>query len=158
MRARIHRIGWGLTLALTVALAARSVAAAELKPAPCGEASAEASELFAILNEDDSNRREAMVAKVFAESAVFSDSDERAEGGRAISQRVEALHRAQPGMRYQLIGAVARQHDALHFAFEVVDRTGTTAFEGAIFALLSAEGRLARVDVFTGPSGGMALP
>ena len=158
MRAQIHRIGWGLTLALTVALAARS-AATELKPAPRGDAHVEAaSELFAILNEAESSRRDALIAKAFAENGVFNDAEGRAEGGRAISQRIDVLQRAQPGLRYQLIGTVERQHDALHFAFEVVDKTGTTNFEGSIFALLSADGKLTRVDLFAEPGGGMALP
>jgi hypothetical protein len=157
MRAGIHRIGWGLTLALAVALAVRSVAA-ELKPAARGESSIESvGELFALLNEADSARRDALIGKAFTENAVLSDADERAEGGRAIAQRIEAIHRAQPGMRYQPIGAVARQHEAVHFAYEVVDKTGSTAFEGVIFALLSSDGRLARVDLFVGPNA-MALP
>ena len=150
MRAVIRSAGWGLTLALAVAAAVQT-AAAEVKPAPRAETEVVAA-LFAILNEGDAARRDQLIAKAFHENSVFSDADDRAEGARAIAQRIEHLRRGQGGLRYQPFGPVAHQHDALRFAYEAVDATGATSFEGVVFALLGTDGRFARVDFFVGPS------
>jgi len=106
--------------------------------------------LFAALNETDAARRDALIARSFADQGIFSDSGERVEGLRAIGRRMDALQHGQPGLRYQGFGAIDRQHDTLRITYEAVDKTGATAFEGMIFALLAVDGKLARADLFPG--------
>jgi hypothetical protein len=82
----------------------------------------------------------------------LGDSAVRADGHKAIVDRIEVLQRSLPGQKFQLIGKADHQHDAWRISFEVVDKTGSTAFEGLIFAVTNPDGRFSRVDIFTGPT------
>lgn len=110
------------------------------------------SQLFATLNEGDGAKRDAQVGRIFTDNAILGDSAVRADGHKAIVDRIEVLQRSLPGQKFQLIGKPDRQHDAWRISFEVVDKTGSTAFEGLIFAVTTPEGRFSRVDIFTGPT------
>ncbi len=110
------------------------------------------SQLFITLNESDSAKRSAQVGRIFADTAVLGDSAVRADGHKAIVDRIEVLQRSLPGQKFQLIGKADHQHDAWRISFEVVDKTGSTAFEGLIFAVTNPDGRFSRVDIFTGPT------
>jgi hypothetical protein len=110
------------------------------------------SQLFAALNEPEAGKRDGLVAKVFIDSGILSDVSLRATGHKAIAARIEGLQRSLPGQKFQLIGQPLRQHDAWRIAFEVVDNTGSTTFEGLIFAVTANDNKFERVDIFTGPS------
>jgi hypothetical protein len=110
------------------------------------------SQLFITLNESDPAKRDAQVGRIFTDNAVLGDSAVRADGHKAIVDRIEVLQRSLPGQKFQLIGKADRQHDAWRISFEVVDKTGSTAFEGLIFAVTTPDGRFSRVDIFTGPT------
>ena len=112
----------------------------------------QASLLINALNEIDTAKRDALVSKVFPDSGILADQAVRAAGHKAIAARIETLQRSLPGQTFQLIGNPQRQHDAWRIAYEVVDKTGSTSFEGLIFAISQSDGRFERVDLFAGPS------
>ena len=120
--------------------------------APAGDLKDPVTQLFATLNESDAAKRDALVGRIFSDGAVLGDSVLRAAGHKAIADRIETLQRSLPGQKFQLIGQPDHQHDAWRISFEVADKTGSTAFEGLIFALTGPEGKFARVDIFTGPT------
>jgi len=111
-----------------------------------------AANFVAALNAQEAGKRDGLVAKLFTDKAVFADKAVRATGHKPIAARLEAIQRGLPDQIFQLIGAVERQQDALRFSFEVVDKSGTTAFEGMIFGLTTADGRIERADMFNGPT------
>lgn len=147
--------GWraiGLGLALTAMSLGAMAATQEVNGGRALDPKEPIAALFAALNDTEAAKRDADLGRALAEGAVFSDAETRAVGHKAIAARLETLRQGQTGLKYQAIGAVERQHDALRVSFEVADKTGTTAFEGLIFALVGADGKLERVDLFKGPA------
>ena len=144
---------YGVTLAgvLTLGLC-QPAPAAEVKEAGKDAGKDPAVLFLSALNESDSARRESLVARIFADNGIMADSAVRAVGHKAIVSRIETVQRSLPGQIFQQIGAPQRQHDAWRIAYEVVDKTGSTSYEGLMFALTQPDGKFERVDIFAGPS------
>jgi len=134
-------------------LACLAILAAFSQPARAASDGHEAvAALLILLNESDPAKSTTLAANTFTDNGVFTDQAVRAVGPKAINARIETVHRSLVGQKFQLIGPPLRQHDIWRLSYEVVDKSGLTAFEGLIFAVLAADGRFERVDMFAGPT------
>lgn len=111
------------------------------------DASNTAERYIAIWNEEDADRRRALIAESWAENATYIDPLMRGEGHEQINALVEAVQTRFPGFRFNLIGAADGYGGNLRFSWGLGPNGSEAIIKGTDFALLEG-GRLKAVHGF----------
>jgi SnoaL-like domain len=102
---------------------------------------------IAVWNETRAERRRALIALTFTESASYLDPLMEGEGSAGIDAMVEAVQQRFPGYRFRRAGAVDGHHDRLRFCWELAAEDGPVVAKGTDFATI-ADARLTAVTGF----------
>jgi hypothetical protein len=105
---------------------------------------------LAMWNEDDADRRAALIERAWTADGRYSDPVQEAEGHAALSAMVEAIHTAYPGQRFRRTSGVDTHHDEVRFGWELGVPGGDVTVAGIDIGILAADGRLQRITGFFG--------
>ena len=105
---------------------------------------------FASLNETDSAARAAHVERAWAADGRWVDPPFEGAGHEAISQMVDDVYQQYPGIRFRRVSGIDTHHDAVRYAWEMVDPDGNVLVAGIDIGQLGRDGRLQRVSGFFG--------
>jgi hypothetical protein len=105
---------------------------------------------FAVWNEDDLERRRALVEQAFTPEATYADPLAAVEGHGGINAMVEALRAQHPGYSLRLASAIDQHHGRLRFEWEIVNPEGDLYLEGLDVAVVAEDGRLHSITGFFG--------
>ncbi|KQV81785.1 nuclear transport factor 2 family protein [Rhizobium sp. Root1220] len=111
------------------------------------DATTNAERYIATWNERDAERRLALIAASWTETATYVDPLMRDEGHEQINSLVEAVQSRFPGFRFNLIGVADGYDDNLRFSWGLGPDSGDAIIKGTDFALLDG-GRLKAVHGF----------
>jgi len=104
---------------------------------------------FAMWNETDPTRRQAVIAAAWSPEARYIDPLFSAEGYASLDSMVAGVHTQFPGYRFRLIGAIDAHHDRARWNWELAGPDGSPpAAAGVDFATLTPDGRLQEVIGF----------
>jgi SnoaL-like domain len=104
---------------------------------------------FAMWNETDYDRRQAVIAATWSDDARYVDPLASAQGADGLHALVAGVHEQFPGHQFRLTGAVDTHHDCAHWDWELVaPDTGRAIARGVDFAVITADGRLRAVTGF----------
>jgi hypothetical protein len=104
---------------------------------------------FAMWNEDDDDRRAAIIATCFVDEATYTDPLADVQGHDAISAMVRDLRASHPGYSLRRASAIDRHHDLLRFEWEILDADGGLYLTGVDCVVL-ADGCIAAISGFFG--------
>lgn len=102
---------------------------------------------IAAWNETDAERRRALIAETWTETATYVDPLMRGEGHEQIGALIEAVHARFPGFRFTLSGKPDGYGDNLRFSWELGPEGGEALVKGTDFATIDG-GRLKTVNGF----------
>ncbi len=102
-------------------------------------------------NEPDGARRAALLDRVWADGATYTDPAVHAMGAAQLSAHVDAVLARFPGSRVVLTSAIDAHHGLARFGWRRVLADGTERPEGIDFAEFAPDGKLARIVGFFGP-------
>lgn len=100
--------------------------------------------------EPDPVPRRAMIERVWAEGATYTDPGVHLAGAAALAEHIGGVLAQRPGARIVLASVVEAHHDVARFAWRVVSPDGTTLREGIDFVEIARDGKLRRVVGFFG--------
>jgi hypothetical protein len=100
--------------------------------------------------EPDADRRAQLIARAWADDARLIDPPLTGEGHGGISDMAQAVQQQFAGHRFRRTSGVDAHHDAVRFAWELVDADGRVALTGLDVGELADDGRLRRVTGFFG--------
>ncbi|MDE2362998.1 MAG: nuclear transport factor 2 family protein [Hyphomicrobiales bacterium] len=103
---------------------------------------------LAIWNERDADKRRALIAQAWTEDAVYVDPVMRGAGHDGIDAMIAGAQARFPGFRFSTLGAPDAHNDRLRFRWTAGPEDGPTVIDGADYATLAADGRLASVCGF----------
>lgn len=103
---------------------------------------------FAVWNETDAGRRQALIARTFAEDASYLDPLLAGDGHDGIDAMVRAVHEKYPGYCFTRTSDVNAHHDRALFNWQLAPKDGPVFVKGVDVALVSDDGRLAHVAGF----------
>ena len=103
---------------------------------------------LAIWNERDGDRRRAMIARSWTEDATYVDPVMHGQGHAGIDAMIAGAQAQFPGFRFSALGQPDTHNDRLRFRWTAGPDDGPTVIDGADFATLAADGRLACVCGF----------
>ena len=101
-------------------------------------------------NEEDAERRTALIDQAWADDAAYLDPLLEAEGKPALSEMVATVHGHYPGHRFRRRSDVDLHHDRVRFAWDLVAPDGAVFVAGIDVGELAADGRLRRITGFFG--------
>ena len=101
-------------------------------------------------NEEDAERRAALIDAAWAEDASYVDPLLAAEGHDGLSEMVATVHGHYPGYRFRRRSDVDVHHDRVRFAWDLVTPDGEVFVAGIDVGELAADGRLRRITGFFG--------
>ena len=105
---------------------------------------------FASLNDPEAASRTAHLEQAWTAGGQWVDPPFEGAGRDAINQMVDAVHQQYPGVRFRRVSAVDAHHDAIRYAWEMVDPDGNVVVAGVDIGQLAPDGRLQRVSGFFG--------
>jgi hypothetical protein len=103
---------------------------------------------LAIWNERDAAARRTAVEDVFSEDATYTDPLVVAEGREAIDATVGAVQQQFPDFVFRPAGDVDAHHNIARFTWELGPEGGEAIVVGFDVAVLSDDGRIAKVHGF----------
>ena len=103
---------------------------------------------FAVWNETDVGRRQALIAKTFVEDASYLDPLLAGDGHDGIDAMVRAVHEKYPGYRFARTSEVNAHHDRALFNWQLAPQDGPVFVKGVDVAMMSGDGRLKQVAGF----------
>ena len=101
-------------------------------------------------NEEDADKRAALIDAAWAEDASYLDPLLAAEGHDGLSEMVANVHGHYPGYRFRRRSDVNVHHDRVRFAWDLVKPDGEVFVAGVDVGELAADGRLRRITGFFG--------
>ena len=101
-------------------------------------------------NEEDADRRAALIDAAWTEDASYADPLLEAEGHDALSAMVAAVHGHYPGCRFRRRSDVDAHHDRVRFAWDLVQPDGAVFVAGIDVGEVADDGRLRRITGFFG--------
>ena len=113
---------------------------------PAAAATVEA--YIATWNETDAARRQAGVARAWAEAGRYRDPLMASDGHAGIDAMLAAVQARFPGFVLKRTSAVDCHNDCARFAWSLGPAAGPAVVEGVDFCALSPEGRLVSVVGF----------
>lgn len=105
---------------------------------------------FASLNEPRADRRAEQLERAWADGGRWVDPPFEGEGREAISRMVDAVYAQYPGCRFRRASAIDTHHDAVRYAWEMIDPDGNALVAGVDVGQLAPDGRLQRISGFFG--------
>ena len=103
-------------------------------------------------NEPDAARRAALLERVWAAGAHYTDPSAHAAGSGELLAHIARVQARRPGGKVLRSSAVDIHHGVARFAWRATDATGATLAEGIDLAFVSADGSsIERVIGFFGP-------
>jgi SnoaL-like domain len=103
---------------------------------------------IAIWNEGSDERRREIIARTYADDAIYVDPMLQGEGPDGINAMIAGAQQQFPGHRIELTAGPDAHHDRVRFAWRMLTPDGATAIAGVDFATLAADGRLREVTGF----------
>jgi ketosteroid isomerase-like protein len=103
---------------------------------------------LAIWNERDAATRRTAVHTLFTEDATYTDPLVSIEGREAIDATVGAVQQQFPDSTFRPGGEVDAHHDLARFTWELGPEGGEAVVVGFDVAVLSDDGRIAKVHGF----------
>lgn len=103
---------------------------------------------LAIWNERDAERRKALIVQTWTEDATYVDPAMRGAGHDGIDAMIAGAQAQFPGFEFRLLGEPDAHGDRLRFRWTAGPAQGPTIVDGADFAVVSGDGRLASVSGF----------
>ena len=103
---------------------------------------------LAIWNERDADKRRALIAQTWTEDATYVDPVMRGQGHAGIDAMIAGAQAQFPGFRFSALGAADAHNDRLRFRWSAGPEGGATIIDGADYAMLAPDGRLASVCGF----------
>ncbi|MGZ3666840.1 MAG: nuclear transport factor 2 family protein, partial [Ktedonobacterales bacterium] len=104
---------------------------------------------FAMWNETDAAKRQALIAAAWSEDSHYVDPLFAASGAEALDAMVAGVHEQFPGHRFRLTSAVDVHHDRAQWEWELVGPDGGVPVAGGMdFATIAPDGRLREVTGF----------
>lgn len=101
-------------------------------------------------NEEDADRRAALIRRAWAGDARYRDPLLQADGHDGLGEMVATVHGHYPGHRFRRTTGVDEHHDVARFGWELVDPDGAVFVAGIDVAALAGDGRLRTVTGFFG--------
>lgn len=99
-------------------------------------------------NETDAERRRALIARTWTESASYVDPAVEGDGRAGIDAMVKAVQERFPGHRFRRTSDVDGHHDRARFTWELAPEGGAAIVTGTDFAVVAANDRLQAVTGF----------
>ncbi len=103
---------------------------------------------LAIWNERDADKRRTLIARTWTEEATYVDPVMSGQGHAGIDAMIAGAQAQFPGFRFSALGAPDAHNDRLRFRWTAGPEGGAAIIDGADYAVLSADGRLASVCGF----------
>jgi hypothetical protein len=105
-------------------------------------------------NEQDADRRAALIDQAWTDDAAYLDPLLEAEGKPALSEMVATVHSHYPGHVFRRRSDVDLHHDRVRFAWDLVAPDGAVFVAGIDVGELAGDGRLRRITGFFGDLSG----
>jgi len=102
---------------------------------------------IAVWNENDTEKRRALIAQTFTEGTQFIDPLQQAEGQSGIETLVQGVQQKFPAYRFRRAGGADGFGDHVRFRWELAPEGGESFVEGTDFGEV-VDGRLHRVTGF----------
>ncbi len=106
---------------------------------------------MAVWNETDEDKRRALLAKVWAAGATYTDPMAHAAGAEELVALVSGFHTQMPGAKIVQTSAIDEHHGRLRFGWAMKGPDGSTRMEGIDVGELAEDGRLRSILGFFGP-------
>jgi hypothetical protein len=103
---------------------------------------------IATWNTIDPAARRVAIEDIWTEDGVYTDPMVVADGRAAIDATIAAVQNQFPGLLFRLAGPVDAHHDIARFTWELAPADGEALVVGFDVAVLTADGRLAKVHGF----------
>jgi len=101
---------------------------------------------IAIWNETDADRRRALIARTWTETARYLDPLMQSDGHTGIDTMIAGVQAKFPGHRFSLTGKVDAYQDRIRFSWALAPEGGAALVKGTDFAVLEGE----RLQAVTG--------
>jgi hypothetical protein len=101
-------------------------------------------------NEEDAERRAALIDAAWADDASYLDPLLEADGRDGLSEMVATVHGHYPGYRFRRRSSVDVHHDRVRFAWDLVKPDGEVFVAGIDVGEVAEDGRLRRITGFFG--------
>jgi hypothetical protein len=101
-------------------------------------------------NEEDPDRRAALIAEAWTDDADYLDPLLEAQGPTGLSEMVATVHGHYPGHRFRRLTAVDVHHDRVRFGWDLVAPDGAVFVAGLDVGTLAPDGRLRTITGFFG--------
>jgi hypothetical protein len=101
-------------------------------------------------NEEDAERRAALIDAAWADDASYLDPLLEAVGRVGLSEMVATVHGHYPGYRFRRRSDVDVHHDRVRFAWDLVKPDGEVFVAGVDVGEVADDGRLRRITGFFG--------
>lgn len=105
---------------------------------------------LAMWNEEDAERRAALISAAWAPGGRYVDPLLEADGHAALREMVAGVHAHYPGHRFQRTTAIDTHHDEVRFGWQLVAPDGAVTVAGIDVGTLGADGKLTRITGFFG--------
>jgi hypothetical protein len=102
---------------------------------------------IAVWNETDAERRRALIARTWSETASYVDPLMQGDGRAGIDAMVRGVQERFPGHRFRRTGTVEGHHDRVRFSWELALQDGPAIAKGTDFGTVM-DGRLQAVTGF----------
>jgi SnoaL-like domain len=109
---------------------------------------------FAMWNETDPARRQAVIDATFTPDAHYVDPLLEAHGSAALNATVSGFHTQYPEHRFSIVGDVDSHHDRARWGWQLVGPDSAAVACGVDFAVMADDGRLRQVTGFFAPATG----
>jgi hypothetical protein len=103
---------------------------------------------FAVWNETDAERRNALIAQTWTDDASYLDPLMRGDGHAGIDAMVQAVQDRFVGHQFRQLNGVDAHNNHLRFSWELAPVEGPVLVAGTDFAVVAADGRLQTVIGF----------
>ena len=105
---------------------------------------------FEMWNENNPQRRRAVIEKVWSRDASSVDPLNAVSGWDGIDDMVAGLQSTYPGHRFRQSSEIDEHHDRIRFAWEFTDADGAVQLAGLDVVRLDDDGRFADLTGFFG--------
>ena len=103
---------------------------------------------IAIWNETDGERRRALIARTWTETASYLDPHVSSQGQADIDAMIEAIQQRFPDHRFRRAGDVDAHNNRVRFSWELAPAGSPAVARGTDFGVVAADHRLETVTGF----------
>lgn len=106
---------------------------------------------MAVWNETEEDKRRALLAKIWATGATYTDPMAHAAGAEELVALVAGFHTQMPGAKIVQTSAIDEHHGRLRFGWAMKGPDGSTRMEGIDVGELTEDGQIKSIVGFFGP-------